>query len=939
MHTTLLPAVLVLALVAPGVAAAARPPLSEAVKVNQVGYLPGLSKAAFVTDARATGAFSVRRAPDGAEVLRGQLSPARTDADTGDTVRVAEFGALAETGTFYLDVAELGTSHEFEIRSDVYADAFTLVARSFYGQRCGMAVDLAPLHPGYRYPACHVAGTPNPDAQGHASSGLSGMRDGSGGWHDAGDYGKYVVNSGITTGELLWTYELYASQVGNISLSLPESGNPTPDLLDEGRWNLEWMLKMQDTDGGVWHKLTSERFGGFVMPQVDDGGPRYVIGTGASPHKGSCATGDFAAVMAIAARVFRPFDAPFADRAREAAERAWHWLSRHPGVPFRNCCGVQTGEYGDGDCSDERLWAAAELFRTTGGADYNAHFLAHSVAAAGSASDAAPPSWQNVRTLALLTYALSSQPKTDEAARARIVADTKAAAAAVVARTRANPYRVSLRTVDYVWGSNGVAANYGVLLAVAHRLAPDPAFLETAADNLHYLLGRNTFGLSWVTQLGDRPFRHPHHRPSGGDDNAEPWPGLLSGGPNKNGGDPVINALPATPPARRYRDDQASYASNENAINWNAPLVFLLASLLPDGPAPKRSLTRAPFGRTPQGQEVTVFTLTNVKGIEARVLDYGGIVASLKVPDRQGHLADVVLGHPTFEGYLTAPSYFGAIIGRYGNRIAQARFALEGKAYPLAANNGPNHLHGGVKGFDKVMWTAAPLESKEGVSLAFTYTSPDGDEGYPGTLRARVVYTLTDRNELVFEYSATTDKPTHVNLTHHDYFNLAGEGQGDILGHLLTLNASRYVPVGATLIPTGALAPVAGTPFDFRDPVAIGARIEESHQQLEYGRGYDHTFVLADGDTLRHAARVVEPVSGRTMDVHTTEPGVQLYTGNFLDGTIKGKSGRPYGRRSAFCLETQHFPDSPNQPAFPSTVLRPGAEYRTKTVYTFGVIP
>lgn len=386
-------------------------------------------------------------------------------------------------------------------------------------------------------------------------------------------------------------------------------------------------------------------------------------------------------------------------------------------------------------------------------------------------------------------------------------------------------------------------------------------------------------------------------------------------------------------------DTVRSYASNENAINWNAPLVFLLASLLPEGPAPKRSLTRARFGRTPQGQAVTVFTSTNANGVEARVIDYGGIVVSLKVPDRKGRFTDVVLGHPTFEGYLTAPSYFGAIIGRYGNRIAKARFVLDGQTYPLAPNNGPNHLHGGVKAFDKVMWTAAPLETKDGVGLTFTYTSRDGEEGYPGTLRARVDYTLTDRNELVFEYSATTDKPTHVNLTHHDYFNLAGEGNGDILGHLLTLDAIRYAPVDETLIPTGTLAPVAGTPFDFRAPVAIGARIEGPHQQLQNGRGYDHTFVLADGDTLRHAARVVEPLSGRTLDVHTTEPGVQLYTGNLLDGTIRGKSGRPYGRHSAFCLETQHFPDSPNQPGFPKTVLRQGTEYRTKTVYTFGVTP
>jgi endoglucanase len=341
------------------------------------------------------------------------------------------------------------------------------------------------------------------------------------------------------------------------------------------------MLKMQDADGGVWHKLTSERFGGFVMPEKDDGGPRYVIGTGTAPFKSSCATGDFAAVMAIAARVFQPFDAEFAATARAAAERAWRWLSLNPNVVFRNCCGVVTGEYGDGNCSDERLWAAAELFRTTGAAEYDSYFKSN-YAAVGPVLGTGPPSWPDVRSLALFTYALSRQPTTDEAVRSRIRADAAAAGADILARTRANPYRISLRANDYVWGSNGVVANYGVALALVNALQPDPALMDAAAENLHYLLGRNTFALSWVTQLGDRPYRHPHHRPSGGDANAEPWPGMLSGGPNRFGGDPVIDALPATPPARRYRDDQGSYASNEMAINWNAPLVFLLASLLPD---------------------------------------------------------------------------------------------------------------------------------------------------------------------------------------------------------------------------------------------------------------------------------------------------------------------------------------------------------------------
>jgi endoglucanase len=480
----------------------------------------------------------------------------------------------------------VGVSHEFEISPSAYAGAFRLALRSFYGQRCGTAVDLSPTHPGYAHPACHTAGTPNPDARFHSSSGRSGSRESSRGWHDAGDYGKYVVNSGITTGELLWTYELYRDRVAGLRLDIPESGDGMPDILDEARWNLEWMLTMQDEDGGVWHKLTSERFGSFVMPHLDDGGPRYVIGTGTAPFKGSCATGDFAAVMAAAARLFGPHDAGFATTAAGAAERAWRWLQEYPNVVFRNCCGVSTGEYGDDDCADERLWAAAELFRTTGRAEYADAFAAGQGRFVPAVGSGYPQDWGNVRNLAMLAYLLADQPGSDPAVRSRIRADTLAAADAIVSRTRAHVYRVSLRPEDYVWGSNGGAANYGVLLMLADRISPNPAYAQAARDNLHYLLGRNTFGLSWVTQLGDRPFRNPHHRPSGADANADPWPGLLSGGPNRYGGDPVIDSMPASPPARRYRDDQGSWASNENAINWNAALVLLLASQLPAGTSP-----------------------------------------------------------------------------------------------------------------------------------------------------------------------------------------------------------------------------------------------------------------------------------------------------------------------------------------------------------------
>jgi aldose 1-epimerase len=325
----------------------------------------------------------------------------------------------------------------------------------------------------------------------------------------------------------------------------------------------------------------------------------------------------------------------------------------------------------------------------------------------------------------------------------------------------------------------------------------------------------------------------------------------------------------------------------------------------------------------PDGRAVEVFTLANARGLEVRIITYGGIIVSLQAPDRHGRRDDVVLGYDTLDGYLTSSRYVGAIVGRYANRIAQGRFRLDGRTYQLARNNGPHHLHGGTRGFDKVLWEAGPFQNARGAGVLLTHTSPDGDEGYPGSLSIRVTYTLTDANELIADFAATTDRPTPVNLTQHSYFNLAGRGAGDVLRHELMIDADRFTPVDATLIPTGVLAPVAGTPFDFRQPTAIGARIDQPDAQLAIGKGYDHNFVLnrqGSAAELRHAARVVEPVSGRTLEVLTTEPGLQLYTGD----------------RRAFCLETQHFPDSPNQPEFPSTILRPGGEYRSRTVFVFG---
>jgi aldose 1-epimerase len=347
----------------------------------------------------------------------------------------------------------------------------------------------------------------------------------------------------------------------------------------------------------------------------------------------------------------------------------------------------------------------------------------------------------------------------------------------------------------------------------------------------------------------------------------------------------------------------------------------------------KAGVTRSSFG-TVSGQNVELFTLRNAHGIEVKATNYGAIITSIVTPDRTGRPGDIVLGFDALDAYLKDPPYFGAVVGRYGNRIAKGRFTLDGRTYRLATNNGPNHLHGGLKGFDKVVWKAEPVS--EGTGVVFSRRSPDGEEGYPGNLDVRITYTLTDDNQLVIDYHATTDKATPVNLTQHSYFNLAREG--DILGHQLLIAADRYTPVDSTLIPTGDLAPVEGTPFDFRTPTAIGARIDQPNDQLKNGGGYDHNWVVnRNGAGRQLAARVLEPTSGRTLEVSTTEPGLQFYTGNFLDGTITGKGGRVYLRRSAFCLETQHFPDSPNQPKFPSTILRPGGAYDSQTVFRFGV--
>jgi endoglucanase len=545
---------------------------TSAIKVDQVGYLPNTRKLAFVVSDKPAGEFLLRNAEDASIVFRGRLSAPVDDTDTGDRVQLADFSQLRTAGRFYIEVPGVGSSWSFWIAPTVYRRAFYLTMRSFYGQRCGTAVDLGPEFLNFKHAACHLTGAY------HASAGKRGPRVSVKGWHDAGDYGRYVVNSGIATGELLWTWELFAQRIGNVKLDIPESSNATPDTLDEIRWNLDWMHTMQDDDGGVWHKQTSENFAGFVMPE-NDTLVSYVIGAGGEPYKSSTATADFSAVMAIAARVYLRFDREYAQKCLAAAAKAWTWLQKHPDVVFRNPNSVLTGEYGDKDPRDEILWAAAELWRTTKEPEYQRYFLAHYTNHLPALS-AGPAGWPRVGPLALWTYLFAANAN-DDATRAIRQSSLKAADE-IVARSNNNAYRHSLRSRDYVWGSNAVAANYGLQLIVANAIRPDARYVETALDNLHYLFGRNTFSLSWVTQLGENPFRLPHHRPSQADNNSEPWPGLLSGGPNRTRQDAKMFRLGNRPPAKMYLDEWESYATNEVAINWNAPLIFLLAAFIPE---------------------------------------------------------------------------------------------------------------------------------------------------------------------------------------------------------------------------------------------------------------------------------------------------------------------------------------------------------------------
>ena len=550
----------------------------RAILCNQLGYLPGHEKIATVLlhrDAEekttvlagsAAWVFEVRAREADAVVFSGPLGMPRLDAASGDLVCDADFSALKVAGAYRVEALAV-RGDVFAIEEKAYAEGLRLAMRFYYGQRCGTKVDLGD---GYKHGACHQHGEYD------VTSGRHGRVPNHGGWHDAGDYGRYVVNSGITCGTLLWAWELYPEALRGLTLGIPESGGRLPDYLAEVRWNLRWMLQMQDeTDGGVWHKQTSAAFCAFIRPEKDKL-PSKIIGTGFEPCKSTCASADFAAVMAIAARCYRPFDAGFAEHCLAAARRAFAWAAAHPDVIFRNPKTVTTGEYGDAHCADEVLWAAAELFRTTGEALYDGAVKA-SIAASFPKLEVEAPSWGGVLSMGLWTYAFAGRSAGSELVT-QIEEATQVAAGRLINQRAKNGYGNTLSLHDYHWGSNSNAGNQSMLLLVAHRFRAQPKALDAALANLHYLLGRNCFGVSWVTQLGRRPFRNPHHRPSAADGIAAPWPGLLSGGPNAYGGDEVADHLPEAAPMRMWVDDERAYSMNEVAINWNAPLVFLLAA-------------------------------------------------------------------------------------------------------------------------------------------------------------------------------------------------------------------------------------------------------------------------------------------------------------------------------------------------------------------------
>jgi endoglucanase len=535
------------------------------IYLNQIGFLPDHPKIATVS--AGTSSFLVRSLKDNSVAFRSTLTPQRQDNASGDTVRLSDFSPLKVPGEYRIELDTGVKSDSFPIRNDVYDHALLIMMRSFYRQRCGYDVNLGG---GYAHPKCHM------EAAFHASSGKTGRCNISGGWHDAGDYGRYIVNAGITTGTLLWAWELYGASLKDFALRIPESGGKVPDFLAEIQWNLQWMLSLQDSDGGVWQKQSRDDFCSFIMPQ-NELGPNYVIGTGFAPYKSTCATADLAAVMAIAARCYSSYAPAFSQHCLKAARAAWNWCQNNPSVLFKNPAGIHTAEFGDSDCHDELLWATAELWRTTGDATFRQVFLGM-LPQPLSAITVDVPSSTQVSSLGYWSYALARREGTG-AAIAAIQQATLKTGRKFVRQSLDNGYGNSLALEDYVGASNSVAANHSLLLLIANQFEPDSSYLDCAVNNLHYLLGRNCLGMSWVTQLGSYSLQHPHHRPSVADNIVAPWPGLLSNGPNADPADPISKALPRQAPMRMYVDDERAYSCNEPTINCNAPLVFVLAAL------------------------------------------------------------------------------------------------------------------------------------------------------------------------------------------------------------------------------------------------------------------------------------------------------------------------------------------------------------------------
>lgn len=543
---------------------------SDHIKVCQVGYLVDETKIAILTS-EPQGKVVVRSYPNDEIVASLPVGSVSFDSDTGDSVRVIDLTEVSKPGEYYLEVPGVGRSFAFRVGNDIFSRPFQVSMLFYTGQRCGTAVRLAGDFSKYHHAQCHVS-----DAHFDASTGRSGKRSLTGGWHDAGDFGRYSINSGISMGTLLWAYELNAEKLRDVELMIPEKTGHLPQMLTEIRWNLDWMLQMQDESGGVWHKATTAKFPGSILPESDNA-TMLIVGSGHDPFLTTQATGNLVAVAAIAARVYRPFDPDFADQCLAAAKRGWKWLESTPDSHFKtNPKGIETGAYEDNDANDERLWAASELFRTTGDAHYHEYFLKSFRRIRPMFNSGFPHEWKNVHALALYGYAIEKRPEVDPKVQQEIRLEALNAADEIVNRVLFNGYRVPLSTENYIWGSNALVANYGMMLRLAHRISPKPQYVDAAQDSLHYLLGRNTFNTSFVTQVGKRWPMNPHHRPSEADDVVEPWPGMLIGGPNAQ------NANEKRPPARQWDDVQQSFTTNEVAINWNAPLVFLLSEALPN---------------------------------------------------------------------------------------------------------------------------------------------------------------------------------------------------------------------------------------------------------------------------------------------------------------------------------------------------------------------